>query len=130
MNTLAFGIPGGLEWFAIALVGLLIFGKRLPEVGRSLGRSIVEFKKGIKGVHDEIEAVTEPGSYNSERLPGDAAPAPAETTSSSSETASSSSSSPPSSSSAADSTPPAAADSTPSPTPPANDAPPETASST
>lgn len=126
MNTLAFGFPGGLEWFAIALVGLLIFGKRLPEVGRSLGRSIVEFKKGIKGVQDEIETATEPGSYNSERLPGDAAPTPSEDSSSTSSTPSSS---PSSSSSSADSAPPAAS-STPSPTPPANDAPPETASST
>lgn len=39
----------------IAIFGLLIFGKRLPEVGRGLGRSIVEFKKGLKGIDDDIE---------------------------------------------------------------------------
>ena len=49
------GLPGGSEWIVILIVGLLIFGRRLPEVGRSLGRSIVEFKKGIKGIEDEIE---------------------------------------------------------------------------
>jgi sec-independent protein translocase protein TatA len=27
----------------------------LPEVGRSLGRSIVEFKRGVKGIQDEID---------------------------------------------------------------------------
>jgi sec-independent protein translocase protein TatA len=38
----------------IAMLGLLFFGKRLPEVGRSLGKGIVEFKKGLKGVEDEV----------------------------------------------------------------------------
>jgi sec-independent protein translocase protein TatA len=55
-SFLAFGFPGGMgEWLLIAAVGLLLFGKRLPEVGRSLGKGIVEFKKGLKGVEDEIE---------------------------------------------------------------------------
>ena len=53
-STLALGMPMGAEWLVIAALGLLIFGKRLPEVGRSLGRGIVEFKKGIKGVEEEI----------------------------------------------------------------------------
>lgn len=35
-------------------VALLLFGKRLPEVGRSLGRGIMEFKKGLKDVQDEM----------------------------------------------------------------------------
>lgn len=43
-------MPGGLEWLIILIVALLIFGKRLPEVMKSLGRGIVEFKKGVKGV--------------------------------------------------------------------------------
>ena len=53
--TLAFGLPGHMEWIVLLVLGLLIFGKRLPDVGRSIGRSIVEFKKGIKGIEDEIE---------------------------------------------------------------------------
>jgi sec-independent protein translocase protein TatA len=56
-----FGLPGGAEWIVIAIFGLLLFGKRLPEVGKSLGRSIVEFKKGLRGVEDEIEkSIEEP----------------------------------------------------------------------
>jgi sec-independent protein translocase protein TatA len=45
--------PGHL--LILAVIGILVFGKRLPEVGRSLGKGIVEFKKGLKGVEDEID---------------------------------------------------------------------------
>ena len=51
---LALGLPGGWEWIVLLVLGLLIFGRRLPDVGRSLGRGIVEFKKGIKGIEEEI----------------------------------------------------------------------------
>jgi sec-independent protein translocase protein TatA len=51
---LAFGIPGIEEWVVIAFFGLLFFGKRLPEVGRSLGKGIVEFKKGLAGIEEEV----------------------------------------------------------------------------
>lgn len=50
-----FGMPGGIEWIVILIVALLIFGKRLPEVMKSLGKGIVEFKKGVKGVEDEVD---------------------------------------------------------------------------
>lgn len=50
-----FGMPGGFEWIIILIVALLIFGKRLPEVMKSLGKGIVEFKKGVRGVEDEVE---------------------------------------------------------------------------
>jgi sec-independent protein translocase protein TatA len=43
------------EMLALLALGLLLFGRRLPEVGRSLGRGIVEFKRGLKGMADEIE---------------------------------------------------------------------------
>jgi len=55
LAPLAIGMPGVTEWIIIGAFGLLIFGKRLPEVGRSLGKGIVEFKKGLKGIDDEIE---------------------------------------------------------------------------
>ncbi len=55
-TTLAiFSMPGGTEWIVLLVIGLLLFGRRLPEVGRSLGKGIVEFKRGIKGIEDEIE---------------------------------------------------------------------------
>lgn len=54
-SLLALGMPGPFEMIIIAGFGLLIFGRRLPEVGKGLARSIVEFKKGLKEVTDEVE---------------------------------------------------------------------------
>lgn len=70
-STLAiFGLPTGAEWFIILAIGLLLFGRRLPEVGRSLGQGIVEFKKGLKGVQDEVNASGESNAYRaSQKLP-------------------------------------------------------------
>ena len=53
-----FPIAFGLSWMemsVILIVALLLFGKRLPEVMRSMGKGIVEFKKGLHGIEDEIE---------------------------------------------------------------------------
>ena len=46
---------GPTELIVIAVLGVLLFGRRLPEVGRYLGKGIVEFKKGMKGLEDELE---------------------------------------------------------------------------
>lgn len=54
-----FGMPGGIEWIIILVVALLIFGRRLPEVMKSMGKGIVEFKKGIKGIEDDVESQTQ-----------------------------------------------------------------------
>lgn len=66
MSMLAFiNNIGPFEWVVILVVMLLLFGRRLPEVGKSLGKGIVEFKKGLKGVEDEIDTQSKkPDSTN------------------------------------------------------------------
>lgn len=50
-----FGLPGGMEWVIIGGIALLIFGRRLPDVARSIGKSIVEFKRGLRDVKDDLD---------------------------------------------------------------------------
>ena len=52
-------LPGGVgpfEMMVFGVIALLLFGKRLPEVARSLGKGIVEFKRGIRGVEEEFRS--------------------------------------------------------------------------
>ncbi|MCA9148439.1 MAG: twin-arginine translocase TatA/TatE family subunit [Planctomycetales bacterium] len=57
MSTLfaIFGAPGPMEMMIVMAIMLLLFGHRLPSVMRSLGRGVVEFKKGVQGVEDELD---------------------------------------------------------------------------
>ncbi len=50
-----FGLGPG-ELMIFALIVLLLFGNRLPSVMRSLGKGVVEFKKGVSGVDEEPSA--------------------------------------------------------------------------
>jgi sec-independent protein translocase protein TatA len=51
-----FGPIGWTEIIVILIVALLLFGaKRLPEVGKSMGKAIREFKKSLKDVTDELD---------------------------------------------------------------------------
>jgi len=49
------GLPGGTEWIIILIVALLIFGKRLPDVMRSMGKSLKQFKKGMEDIDIDDE---------------------------------------------------------------------------
>ena len=52
-----FGFFPGLgfqEIMLLLLLGVLLFGRKLPDIGRSIGKTVVEFKKGMKGVEDEL----------------------------------------------------------------------------
>jgi sec-independent protein translocase protein TatA len=54
-SVIAFSLPGGMEWVVILVIGLLLFGRRLPEVGKSIGQGIREFKKGLKETEEEAK---------------------------------------------------------------------------
>ena len=56
-----FGIGHG-ELLMIGVVALLLFGSRLPQVARSLGKSFSEFKRGIQGVQDEFNSAVYEGT--------------------------------------------------------------------
>jgi sec-independent protein translocase protein TatA len=55
-HLLAIGMPGPFEWIIIAGLGLLVFGKRLPSVGRNLALSIRGFQQGMKDGEAETDA--------------------------------------------------------------------------
>jgi sec-independent protein translocase protein TatA len=54
-----FGL-GGQEILLLLVLGVLLFGRKLPDIGRSLGKTMVEFKKGMKGIEDEVSEPSSP----------------------------------------------------------------------
>jgi sec-independent protein translocase protein TatA len=50
------GELGFWELAIILIAGVVLFGKSLPDVGRSLGKIIAEFKKGLKGIEGTVDA--------------------------------------------------------------------------
>ena len=57
-EILGFWTPGPLELVFILGVLVLLFGRKLPEIARNMGKSLTEFKKGIKdSEHDLNKAI-------------------------------------------------------------------------
>jgi len=55
--VLAFLSPSPTEMMVVAVVALLLFGGKLPEVARSWGRSFAEFRRSFSGIQGEINDV-------------------------------------------------------------------------
>jgi sec-independent protein translocase protein TatA len=78
MTTLAFieGLGSPVHWIIVLVVALLLFGRRMPEVGRSLGMGISEFKKGLREAGESSmtqppAATNDPYARRPEALPSD-----------------------------------------------------------
>ncbi len=55
-----FGTLGGPELFLILIIALIVFGPRkLPEIGKSLGRTLAEFRKASHEFRQTIETEVE-----------------------------------------------------------------------
>jgi len=46
---------GPSHLLVVLVIGMLLFGNRLPEIGRSLGKAMLEFNKGLKGIDDDSD---------------------------------------------------------------------------
>lgn len=73
MTPLLGFLPGGIgmtEVLIFLAIALLLFGaRRLPELGRSFGKGIVEFKKGLKGIEDDTEGAGTNRNESAAELP-------------------------------------------------------------
>lgn len=50
---------GGTEILVIMVVIFIFFGpKKMPEIGKSLGKAVREFKNAMRGIQDDIEKST------------------------------------------------------------------------
>jgi len=67
---------GPLELILIAVVALILFGGRLPEVGRNIGRSLAQFKKGLQDMREEIEREEPPEGTSRPGRAGGGRPSP------------------------------------------------------
>ncbi len=47
--------PSGQEWIIILIVGIVLFGRRLPEVGKQVGKTIIQLRQGMQKLRDEID---------------------------------------------------------------------------
>ena len=66
-NVLGFWTPGPLEMIFILGVLVLLFGRRLPEIARNIGKSLTEFKKGVKDTENEFTKTLDEAEKEADR---------------------------------------------------------------
>lgn len=67
--SLAFvGMPGGMELMVILFIAVLLFGaNKIPELARSSGQAMGEFKRGRDELETELKATVEEGKRDASR---------------------------------------------------------------
>lgn len=63
------GTPGVGELMVVAVVAVLLFGSRLPDVARSLGSSYQQFRKGLSDIQSSIKNDLDISEHTLDRLP-------------------------------------------------------------
>jgi sec-independent protein translocase protein TatA len=74
-SVFAFLDPSPSTLLILGVLAVLLFGERLPEVARSIGKGFMEFKKGVRSIQEDVEGAinsatsTEAVSPRYEELP-------------------------------------------------------------
>lgn len=62
------GLPGGMEWVIILVVVLLLFGpSRLPQLGKSIGKTVRAIRDGVDGKGQDEEEADEAAPQESDQ---------------------------------------------------------------
>jgi len=72
MSIFGFITPSPTQILILLLLGVLLFGKRLPEIGKNIGKGLLEFKKGVNDLREGKVAKEEPKPMMEETVPEDA----------------------------------------------------------
>lgn len=72
LYVLGFGFsPGPMEMMVVGMIALLLFGKRLPEVARSIGQGFREFKSGVSGIQSDVNHSVHTAGERSRPVPAE-----------------------------------------------------------
>ncbi|MBL9094923.1 MAG: twin-arginine translocase TatA/TatE family subunit [Planctomycetaceae bacterium] len=56
---------GPMEMIIIGIIAIMLFGNRLPEVAKSVGKGFSEFKKGMHGIEEQVNSASSSAYSNS-----------------------------------------------------------------
>ena len=51
------GLPAPMQLLVLLVLAVLLFGRNLPEVARSWGQKFAEFRRGMRGIENEIRSI-------------------------------------------------------------------------
>ncbi len=64
---------GPLSLLVLGALAVMLFGERLPEVARSVGKSLMDLKNGVRGLQRELEDAVNSATSTVDSSPYDAA---------------------------------------------------------